>query len=879
MKNLKKRAIASFLAFAMIVTLVGANASFAKAEYSEGDVSEGLTGEVTDEYPASDVTETTEEDATAEEEVTGAAESTDEGVAFSAIERVGNVIVFIDAVAGVFPAGTEVTVTEVTDIDTLTMVADEADASISSVNAFDITFTYEGNEIQPNGNVSVVFEQMGLEDAGVESVYHISDEGNVEEVTSYDYNENQDELELVVDKFSIYAIVSGKVYENVYVGAFPNSEVEIGIPDKTWAPGDHSSWSFIGNSYGATIDATGRRFWGDNKERKAMLTIPATIKSGTVIHIRCHQYRDLLVPFVGQVEYESWDYDFYITIQKQDASFNTNATFGWTYGDQPNCSTEGLVLTGGRIVNSYYEDLNGNTLNGAPVNAGSYKYVVVTEETAEYNSTTYKYPVTISPLDLSNADLDISINNKYYKGSNYTAEDFEAADLSVAMGQVALALTNDFTLSFTENGDYATSGAKTVTINFTGNYTGSKTATFNIVGKPVLFYIEQPITDKNGYVTWKEIKYSTGAMGAYWSQLVEELSANYTKQVNGDTLLGNYTKDDFVAALVSKPSPEALENLVPSKVCVEKNGVHVDFRATDKKYPVIATAYLRKAGCARPQSMVGDSTNNYVKVGKCLIDADAQDVDTIDANGEISLENIATLNSYIVDATTKTEDGSLTTEVLTALSNAGYEYDANMIKALDIDIEWYRFINTATHLDGQVVIGQYGLADDLSVVRVYTKLPDAEAEFYGYMVIKRGATLEGMLDNISIEGYRKAEKQNYLDEEGNYIAINDQIFDAVVEFEAIPSGNGGGVVIQTPVIVGPSNTEIEEPDVPLNETPEIEESEEEEEEEASLEDIEDGEVALSENPLTGDEMPTVLPILALLAAAGMVVVIAKSKRK
>ena len=119
----------------------------------------------------------------------------------------------IKADEGVFPAGTKVDLKALTDADR-EMIAAAAGANPEDVIGLDITFTYEGKEIQPEGNVSVSFAAAEIATAEVDTVYHI-DNGAVEEVTASQEGES---LGFTSDSFSPFGVVmqSG---ENIAVSA------------------------------------------------------------------------------------------------------------------------------------------------------------------------------------------------------------------------------------------------------------------------------------------------------------------------------------------------------------------------------------------------------------------------------------------------------------------------------------------------------------------------------------------------------------------------------------------------------------------------------------------------------------------------------------
>ncbi|MDY3341911.1 MAG: InlB B-repeat-containing protein, partial [Lachnospiraceae bacterium] len=135
----------------------------------------------------------------------------------------------IKADEGVFPAGTKVDLKALTDADR-EMIAAAAGANPEDVIGLDITFTYEGKEIQPEGNVSVSFAAAEIATAEVDTVYHI-DNGAVEEVTASQEGES---LGFTSDSFSPFGIS---------LTAAKNTEYTVEVGKTVTIEGTTSKWS------------------------------------------------------------------------------------------------------------------------------------------------------------------------------------------------------------------------------------------------------------------------------------------------------------------------------------------------------------------------------------------------------------------------------------------------------------------------------------------------------------------------------------------------------------------------------------------------------------------------------------------------------------
>ena len=126
----------------------------------------------------------------------------------------GDVAVSIDAPEGAFPEGTEMTVEEVSVADAQALV--DADASISGkvVAAADISFFYEGEDIQPGEPVTVNFTSDAVKGKDNLVVYHVGENGlepvDLTEVAAEEPLRGepaQDTVAFTADGFSIYVVL------------------------------------------------------------------------------------------------------------------------------------------------------------------------------------------------------------------------------------------------------------------------------------------------------------------------------------------------------------------------------------------------------------------------------------------------------------------------------------------------------------------------------------------------------------------------------------------------------------------------------------------------------------------------------------------------
>ncbi len=117
--------------------------------------------------------------------------------------------VTINAEAGTFPEGTEMVLSEVNTADIWDTVADALDAPVVKMRAIDITFVYEGEEIQPLKPISVKMNASGYDADMDRAVVHIDDKGEADVVKGVDTSEKAVEFE--ADSFSVYVLVESEV--------------------------------------------------------------------------------------------------------------------------------------------------------------------------------------------------------------------------------------------------------------------------------------------------------------------------------------------------------------------------------------------------------------------------------------------------------------------------------------------------------------------------------------------------------------------------------------------------------------------------------------------------------------------------------------------
>ena len=142
-------------------------------------------------------------------------------------ETINDIVVSVEAEAWTFPEWTEVVIKWVSDerlesIQT-SLVEDETNdvTEDAQILAFDISFIYSWEEIQPEKEVSVKFnykENIDFQWSSMSelSVYHIDDETDEWEEVEV-VNKEWDEIEILATSFSTYAVVAQKWLRNTPV--------------------------------------------------------------------------------------------------------------------------------------------------------------------------------------------------------------------------------------------------------------------------------------------------------------------------------------------------------------------------------------------------------------------------------------------------------------------------------------------------------------------------------------------------------------------------------------------------------------------------------------------------------------------------------------
>ncbi len=220
-----------------------------------------------------------------------------------------------------------------------------------------------------------------------------------------------------------------------------------------------------------------------------------------------------------------------LNIEKRDSTIILNNTLTKEY-DGTKVADPQLTVTGSSAtpVVEWYEE--SELLNEAPTNAGSYKVLIIVAEDTGYNSAAMYQDFKITPKAITPNVSDIT--DLYYMGVQVKPI------VEVKDGTTVLTEGIDYDITYGANNDVATKG--TVTVTLKGNYTGTKTVTFNIL-EEVITEGENQTVAMGEEITFK----SNGDFGTYTGTQVDgkEVDSKYLTVDEGSiivTLSGEYTK-------------------------------------------------------------------------------------------------------------------------------------------------------------------------------------------------------------------------------------------------------------------------------------------------------------------------------------------------
>ena len=189
----------------------------------------------------------------------------------------------IYAEEGVLPEGTTVELAPLSDAQIAAAVS-VLGCEVSDILGLDITFIYNGEEIQPSGNVAVSFTAAEIADVDVTSVYHVGDDGAVNEVAA---SQEGSSLGFTTDSFSGYLVnlagLNGQPSETAITG---NTTVAVGETITLTGSGNKKNCSYK-QTWSSSDSDTAKISAGNGKSANV-----TGIKEGTVIITHNYCARD-----------------------------------------------------------------------------------------------------------------------------------------------------------------------------------------------------------------------------------------------------------------------------------------------------------------------------------------------------------------------------------------------------------------------------------------------------------------------------------------------------------------------------------------------------------------------------------------------------------
>ena len=205
-----KRLIAFFLSMLLIISTMMTTVYAGELDPNGSELSSQTQTEesVTDETVESGTTEVPADDSTpAETENTAGDEVTEETTPASPAQDfsgdVNGVAVTVNAPKGAFPEGTVMSVSEA-DENAVQAAAEAAGTDAANVKAVDITFTSEGEEIQPAAAVKVTLDTDLTAEIETPVVVHVDDEYNAEVIENV--TKEGTTVSFDANAFSVYAV-------------------------------------------------------------------------------------------------------------------------------------------------------------------------------------------------------------------------------------------------------------------------------------------------------------------------------------------------------------------------------------------------------------------------------------------------------------------------------------------------------------------------------------------------------------------------------------------------------------------------------------------------------------------------------------------------
>lgn len=199
----KNRLIAAILSVMMVLTLVSPEV------YAKGTASKDSKGH--SQIQTMETVSAENEDTQKTEDLADDSTPAETAPAQDFSGDVNGVTVTVNAPEGAFPAGTVMSVNEA-DESSVKAAADAASADTADVTAVEITFTADGEEIEPAVPVKVTLDSAQIADMEAPVVVHVDDEAQAEVIA--DKTVENGAVSFDADEFSVYAVAAARNNNN-----------------------------------------------------------------------------------------------------------------------------------------------------------------------------------------------------------------------------------------------------------------------------------------------------------------------------------------------------------------------------------------------------------------------------------------------------------------------------------------------------------------------------------------------------------------------------------------------------------------------------------------------------------------------------------------
>lgn len=177
-------------------------------------------------------------------------------------------------------------------------------------------------------------------------------------------------------------------------------------------------------------------------------------------------------------------------VVKQSQTITGTSSYLKTYGGSSFTLNAKNTTSGGGALSYSSSDTNVVTVNSSGSvtikGAGTATITVTAAENSKYALTKKEIKITVNPKAVTNAVISAIPDQKY------TGSKIEPA-FTVKVGAKALAKNRDYTVKYSDN---TNPGTATVKITFTGNYSGTASATFKITGTVTVVKPDTPVITK-----------------------------------------------------------------------------------------------------------------------------------------------------------------------------------------------------------------------------------------------------------------------------------------------------------------------------------------------------------------------------------------------